>query len=140
MLNGNKRCFKVNGLSPLERDLIYSYLQGAVYRRCNQDPNDWFAARDLVGEKNYYWQGTPLIRCNTFVGRIHYLEEEEHRYGLTYGFRPSDSEAMFQRVEELLAMGGAELKAEWKKQQKYKTLTGYVFHKLYHAEEGGNNG
>ena len=26
------------------------------------------------------------------------------------------------------------------KQQKYKTLTGYVFHKLYHAEEGGNNG
>ena len=34
----------------------------------------------------------------------------------------------------------AELKAEWKKQQKYKTLTGYVFHKLYHAEEGGNNG
>lgn len=61
MLNGNKRCFKVNGLSPIERDLIYSYLQGAVYRRCNQDPNDWFAARDLVGEKNYYWQGTPLI-------------------------------------------------------------------------------
>lgn len=34
----------------------------------------------------------------------------------------------------------AELKAEWKKQQKYKTLTGYVFHKLYHSEEGGYNG
>lgn len=59
--------------------------------------------------------GTPSIRCNTFVGRIHYLEEEEHRYYLTYGFRPSESEAMFQRVEELLAMGGAELKAEWGK-------------------------
>lgn len=62
--------------------------------------------------------GTPSIRCNTFVGRIHYLEEEEHRYGLTYGFRPSDSEAMFRRVEELLAMGGAELKEEWGKRRK----------------------
>ena len=41
--------------------------------------------------------GTPSIRCNTFVGRIHYLEEEEHRYGLTYGFRPEESERMFAR-------------------------------------------
>lgn len=61
MLNGNKRCFKVQGINPLERDLIYACLQGAVYRRCNENPNDWFAARDLVGGKNYYWQGTPLI-------------------------------------------------------------------------------
>ncbi len=61
MLNGNKRCFKVNGLSPLERDLIYAYLQGAVYRRCNQEPNDWFAAKHLVGEQNHQWEGTPLI-------------------------------------------------------------------------------
>lgn len=57
--------------------------------------------------------GTPSIRCNTFVGRIHYLEEEEHRYALTYGFRPENSEAMFRRVEELLAKGNAALKAEW---------------------------
>ena len=61
--------------------------------------------------------GTPSIRCNTFVGRIHYLEEEEHRYGLTYGFRPSESDAMFERVEELLAMGTAELKKEWGKRR-----------------------
>ena len=61
--------------------------------------------------------GTPSIRCNTFVGRIHYLEEEEHRYGLTYGFRPDASEEMFARVEELLAMGGATLKAEWSKRR-----------------------
>lgn len=61
--------------------------------------------------------GTPSIRCNTFVGRIHYLEEEEHRYGLTYGFRPEASEAMFSRVEELLAMGTAELKKEWEKRR-----------------------
>lgn len=44
--------------------------------------------------------GTPAIRCNTFVGRIHYLEEEEHKYNLTYGFCPQQSEAMFQKIEE----------------------------------------
>ena len=55
--------------------------------------------------------GTPAIRCNTFVGRIHYLEEEEHKYGLTYGFRPEQSEAMFQKIEELLSMPN--LKEEW---------------------------
>lgn len=61
--------------------------------------------------------GTPSIRCNTFVGRIHYLEEEEHRYHLTYGFRPENSEAMFARVDELLAMGTADLKKEWEKRR-----------------------
>ena len=55
--------------------------------------------------------GTPAIRCNTFVGRIHYLEEEEHKYNLTYGFRPEQSEAMFQKIEELLSMPN--LKEEW---------------------------
>ena len=55
--------------------------------------------------------GTPSIRCNTFVGRIHYLEEEEYKYGLTYGFRPDQTEAMFQKIEELLVMPN--LKQEW---------------------------
>ena len=55
--------------------------------------------------------GTPAIRCNTFVGRIHYLEEEEHKYGLTYGFRPDEAEKMFGKIEELLAMPN--LKEEW---------------------------
>lgn len=48
--------------------------------------------------------GTPAIRCNTFVGRISYLEEEEHSYNLTYGFLPDDSDAMFQKMQELLEM------------------------------------
>lgn len=61
--------------------------------------------------------GTPSIRCNTFVGRIHYLEEEEHRYNITYGFRPENSEAMFEQVKELLAMGPETLKAEWAKRR-----------------------
>lgn len=60
--------------------------------------------------------GTPAIRCNTFVGRIHYLEEEEHKYNLTYGFRPEQSEAMFQKIEELLSM--PDLKEEWQRRRK----------------------
>lgn len=59
--------------------------------------------------------GTPAIRCNTFVGRIHYLEEEEHKYGLTYGFRPEQSEEMFAKIEELLAMPN--LKEEWQRRR-----------------------
>ena len=55
--------------------------------------------------------GTPAIRCNTFVGRIHYLEEEEHKYGLTYGFRPEQSEEMFEKIDELFSMPN--LKEEW---------------------------
>lgn len=61
--------------------------------------------------------GTPAIRCNTFVGRIHYLEEEEHTYNLTYGFRPENSEAMFAKIDSLLAMGPEALKAEWAKRR-----------------------
>lgn len=55
--------------------------------------------------------GTPAIRCNTFVGRIHYLEEEEHKYGLTYGFRPNQTDAMFQKIDALMSM--PDLKQEW---------------------------
>lgn len=57
--------------------------------------------------------GTPAIRCNTFVGRIHYLEDEEHTYHLTYGFRPEQSEQMFSKIESLLAEGTDALKQEW---------------------------
>ena len=59
--------------------------------------------------------GTPAIRCNTFVGRISYLEEEEHKYGLTYGFRPENSNAMFAKIEELLAL--TNLKKEWQRRR-----------------------
>ena len=59
--------------------------------------------------------GTPAIRCNTFVGRIHYLEEEEHKYTLTYGFRPEQSEAMFVKIDELLSMPN--LKEEWQRRR-----------------------
>ncbi|MBR1807904.1 MAG: DUF354 domain-containing protein [Paludibacteraceae bacterium] len=59
--------------------------------------------------------GTPAIRCNTFVGRIHYLEEEEHKYQLTYGFLPEQTEQMFDKIDELLSMPN--LKAEWQRRR-----------------------
>jgi len=59
--------------------------------------------------------GTPAIRSNSFVGRISYLEEEEHRYGLTFGFRPDQKDAMFAKIDELLAM--KDLKEEWQRRR-----------------------
>lgn len=59
--------------------------------------------------------GTPAIRSNSFVGRISYLEEEEHRYGLTFGFRPEQTDAMFTKIEELLVM--PDLKEEWQRRR-----------------------
>ena len=55
--------------------------------------------------------GTPAIRCNTFVGRIHCMEEKEKEFGLTYGFLPNQAEAMFLKIEQLLSMPN--LKEEW---------------------------
>ena len=80
-----------------------------------------FYATMLVGDSQTMTSeaavlGTPAIRCNTFVGRIHYLEEEEHKYGLTYGFRPEQSEEMFNKIEELLSMPN--LKEEWQARRK----------------------
>ncbi len=60
--------------------------------------------------------GTPAIRMNSFVGRIAYLEEEEHKYGLTYGFKPDQFNEMVLKIKELLAIPN--LKEEWQKRRK----------------------
>jgi len=46
--------------------------------------------------------GTPSIRFNDFVGKLGYLEELEHRYGLTYGIPTSEPDRLYAKVEELL--------------------------------------
>ncbi|MDD5459193.1 MAG: DUF354 domain-containing protein [Phycisphaerae bacterium] len=61
--------------------------------------------------------GVPSIRCNTFVGRLAYLEELENKYGLTYGFLPSDFDKLLEMVGDLLAKN--DLKKIWQdKRQK----------------------
>jgi len=59
--------------------------------------------------------GTPAIRSNSFVGRISYLEEQEQKYGLTYGFKPYEFEKMLSKIDELLNM--PYLKEEWQKRR-----------------------
>ena len=55
--------------------------------------------------------GIPSIRCNSFAGRISYLEEEEHRYGLTFAFKPEDFESLILKLQELIGM--SDIKQEW---------------------------
>jgi predicted glycosyltransferase len=55
--------------------------------------------------------GTPCLRCNSFVGRISYLEELEHRYGLTKGFLPADFDKLIVQMEQWLS--DPELKQKW---------------------------
>ncbi len=60
--------------------------------------------------------GTPALRCNTFAGRISYLEELEKEYGLTFAYRPEDFELLMIRLEELLAM--PDLKGVWQSKRR----------------------
>jgi predicted glycosyltransferase len=46
--------------------------------------------------------GTPSLRVSTFSGRISYLSELEHRYGLTFGFHPDEIDGFFAKLNELL--------------------------------------
>jgi uncharacterized protein len=46
--------------------------------------------------------GTPAFRCNSFAGRISYLNEEEYKYGLTYGFKPDEFEFMTRIIKQYL--------------------------------------
>ena len=59
--------------------------------------------------------GTPSVRCNTFVRRISYLEELEHKYGLTFGFSPQDEERMLGRVMTLATRD--DLRGEWRRKR-----------------------
>jgi len=47
--------------------------------------------------------GTPNIRCSSWVGRLPYLEDLEHTWGLTKGFPPSDGEGVLAAVDAWLA-------------------------------------
>lgn len=46
--------------------------------------------------------GVPSLRCNTFAGRITYLNELEKDYGLTKGFLPEESDKLLATVEQWL--------------------------------------
>jgi predicted glycosyltransferase len=43
--------------------------------------------------------GVPSLRCNSFAGRISYLEEEEKKYQLTFAYLPHDFDLLMERLE-----------------------------------------
>jgi predicted glycosyltransferase len=54
--------------------------------------------------------GVPSIRCNSFVGRIFYLEELEHQYHLTYGFLPEQEKEILRKIKDILTTANLEQK------------------------------
>lgn len=46
--------------------------------------------------------GTPSIRFNDFVGKLGYLEELEHEFGLTFGIPTENVSLLYEKVQELL--------------------------------------
>jgi hypothetical protein len=59
--------------------------------------------------------GTPSLRFNDFVGKLGYLEELEHKYGLTYGIKTSEPQKLLDKIDELLAIPN--LKEEWQRRR-----------------------
>jgi len=59
--------------------------------------------------------GVPSIRFNDFVGKLTYLEELEHKYGLTYGIKTSEPEKLLEKIDELLSFQN--IKEEWQKRR-----------------------
>ena len=51
----------VHGISEEQRQHIIHFLQGSVYCWCKNRKGEAFAARDLLGGDNYYWQDTPMM-------------------------------------------------------------------------------
>lgn len=48
--------------------------------------------------------GVPNIRFSDFAGKISVLEELEHTYGLTYGIKTNNPQALYNKIDELLMM------------------------------------
>jgi predicted glycosyltransferase len=55
--------------------------------------------------------GTPAIRFNDFVGKIGYLGELEHRFGLCFSFRTDQADEMLACAERLATSDN--IKSEW---------------------------
>lgn len=54
---------------------------------------------------------TPSIRFSDFAGRLSVLEELEHKYGLTYGFKTNNESGFIKKIVALLSK--TDLKKEW---------------------------
>ena len=55
--------------------------------------------------------GTPSLRFNDFVGKLGYLEELEHKHGLTFGINTNNPQKLHSTIEKLLNI--KDLKKQW---------------------------
>ncbi len=60
--------------------------------------------------------GVPSIRFNDFVGELSYLEELEHKYHLTRGFRSTEPEQLIELLKSWV--GDKSLKQKWLERRK----------------------
>jgi uncharacterized protein len=60
--------------------------------------------------------GTPSLRYNDFVGHLSYLEELEHKYALTSGFKTSEKNRLMAKLDELLQMKN--MREEWQRRRR----------------------
>lgn len=61
MIVGKPNIREVHGISEKQKQRIIDFLQGAVYCWCKNRKDEWFAARDLIGGDNFFWEGTPMF-------------------------------------------------------------------------------
>lgn len=66
MIIDDNTYMNVHGFEEVELQRMRDYLLGAVQVWCRDRHGEWFAARDLLGGANFFWQGTPLIRLFDF--------------------------------------------------------------------------
>ncbi len=61
-LEGLHQIKEATGICKCETAAIKHFLQGAIYCWCkNINQNEWFSLSELMGGKNFYWEGTPLM-------------------------------------------------------------------------------
>jgi len=70
--------------------------------------------------------GTPSIRFNDFVGKLGYLEELEHKYGLTFGIPTDNPQALFDKVDDLLKDKSIKTTFEKRKEEMLKNCVDVV--------------
>lgn len=103
-----------------ERELMPQFEQYRIKLKPSEILDSLYYARLFIGDSQTMAAeaavlGTPSLRFNDFVGRLGYLEELEHNYGLTYGIKTSEQQKLFSKIIELLNFPN--LNEEWKRRK-----------------------
>lgn len=61
--------------------------------------------------------GVPVLKCNTFAGRLSVPNMLEQKYDLCYAYQPQQFDEMYHHIEQLLARDPEELKSEWQEKR-----------------------